>query len=160
MGWPIPARDRQAGGSQSQKGAISAPERHPLPHCKQAPLLTKTSWDSGWLTSAGRVTARDQLLRRSEHTAHLKRRAHCASRKRSSWDGGGDKTHPYLGETALTKHLVACATWTWEGQKTQAQPSLCLCGVPENLNLSGLDLGSACNPGPTSDSSLADQPRA
>ena len=25
----------------------------------------------------------------------------------------------------------------------QAQPSLCLCGVPMNLNLSGIDLGSA-----------------
>ena len=31
--------------------------------------------------------------------------------------------------------------------KTQAQPSLRLCGVPENLNLSGLGLGSACNSG-------------
>ena len=35
----------------------------------------------------------------------------------------------------------------------QAQLSLCLCGVPENLNLSGLDLGSARNPGPALDSS-------
>ena len=87
------------------------------------------------------------------HTSHLRRRAHRISRKRSGWDGGDDKTHPYLGEMALAKHLVACATWTWEGQKTQAQLSLRLCGVPENLNLSGLDLGSACNQGPASDSS-------
>ena len=35
----------------------------------------------------------------------------------------------------------------------QAQLSLCLCGVPEYLNLNGLDLGSAYKPGPTSDSS-------
>ena len=35
----------------------------------------------------------------------------------------------------------------------QAQSSLRLCGVPENLNLSGFDLGSALNPGPASDSS-------
>ena len=35
----------------------------------------------------------------------------------------------------------------------QAQSSLHLCGVPEYLNLSGLDLGSAYNPGPASDSS-------
>ena len=35
----------------------------------------------------------------------------------------------------------------------QAQPSLRLCGVSKNLNLSSLDLGSACKPGPTSDSS-------
>ena len=34
----------------------------------------------------------------------------------------------------------------------QAQLSLRLCGVPENLNLSGFDLGSALNPEPASDS--------
>ena len=39
-------------GSQSQKGAIAAPERHYLPNCKQASLLTKTSWGSGQPTSA------------------------------------------------------------------------------------------------------------
>ena len=33
----------------------------------------------------------------------------------------------------------------------QAQQSLCLCGVPENLKLSSLDLGSAHNPGPALD---------
>ena len=43
----------QAGeGSQSQKGEIMASERHYLPNCKQASLLTKTSWDSGRSTSA------------------------------------------------------------------------------------------------------------
>ena len=35
----------------------------------------------------------------------------------------------------------------------QALPSLRLCGLLEYLNLSGLDLGSAYNPGPASDSS-------
>ena len=54
----------------------------------------------------------------------------------------------------LTKHLVTWAAWTWEGHKTQAQPSLHLWGLPEYLNLSGLDLGSAYNPWPASDSSL------
>ena len=39
-------------GSQSWKGAIAAPERHYLPNCKQASLLTKTSWGSGQSTSA------------------------------------------------------------------------------------------------------------
>ena len=52
-----------------QAGAISAPERHPLPNCKQTPLLTKTSWDSGWLTSAGRIAVRDPLPRRG--TGHI-----------------------------------------------------------------------------------------
>ena len=39
-------------GSQSQKGAITALERHYLPNCKQASLLTRTSWGSRWSTSA------------------------------------------------------------------------------------------------------------
>ena len=64
------------------------------------------------------------------------------------------------GESALAKHLVTRAAGTWEGHKTQAQPSLCLCGVPEDLNLSGLDLGSARNPGPALDSAPAEQPGA
>ena len=74
-------------GCQSLKGAIVTPERHPLPNFKQDPLLTKSSWDSGRLTSA----ARDQLLRRD--MAHLRRRTHCTPRKPSGWDGGGNKTH-------------------------------------------------------------------
>ena len=41
-----------------------------------------------------------------------------------------------------------------KGTKKHAQLSLCPCGVPENLNLSGLDLGSAQNAGPALDSAL------
>jgi len=54
----------------------------------------------------------------------------------------------------LAKHLVASAAQTWKGHKTQVRLSLRLSGVPENLNLNlnGLDLGSAHNPGPASDS--------
>ena len=58
-----------------------------------------------------------------------------------------------LGATRRAKDLVTGAVQTWDGCKMQAQPSLCLCGVPENLNLSCLDLGSARKPGPASDSS-------
>ena len=54
---------------------------------------------------------------------------------------------------SVYQYLVTWAARTWEGHKTQAQPSLCLWGVPEYLNLSSLDLGSAYNPGPASDSS-------
>ena len=81
-------------------------------------------------------------------------------RKLSGWDQGGDKTHRLPGESVLAKHLVAWAAQTWERHKMPAQPSLRLCGVPEHLNLSGLDLASARNPGPASDSSTAEQPKA
>ena len=65
-----PTRVRQVGGSQRQKGANSAPERHPLLNCKQALLLTKSSWDSVWLTSTGRVTAR--VAPQKRYIAHLR----------------------------------------------------------------------------------------
>ena len=54
----------------------------------------------------------------------------------------------------LAKHLVTWDAQTWEGHKTQVQWSLLLWGLPEYLNLSGLDLGSTYNPGPASESSL------
>ena len=39
--------------------------------------LTKTPWDSGWLTSAGRVAARDQIPRRDiGHTGDGHTRCH------------------------------------------------------------------------------------
>ena len=124
-----------------------APERHPLPNCKQALLLTKTSWDSGWLTSAGRVIARDQP---PEDTHGTPEKALPLYTQKTEHQGWGRRK---VTATTLAKHLVILAAQTWEGHKMQAQPSLCLCGVPEYLNLSGLDLGSAYNPGPASDSS-------
>ena len=58
-----------------------------------------------------------------------------------------------------TAHMGECihqapGRLSWEGHKRQAQLSLCVCGVPENLNLSGLDLRSAYNSEPASDISL------
>ena len=92
--------------------------------------------------------------------AYLRRCSLCTPRKLSDWDRGSDKMQPpmagpWLGGvgTAFKNHLVTWAARTWEGHKTQAQPSLSLCGLPENLNLSGLDLESACNPRPATDSS-------
>ena len=150
---PPPETGRQGvGGNQSQKGAMVAPERHHLPNCKQALLLTKTTWDSGWSTSAGRVAARDQLPRRdTRHTWEGASIVH--SENQAAGTGEAIRCTPYLGVTALTKDLVTWAARTWEGHQTQAQPSLHLCGAPENLSLSNLDLGSKCNPGPASDSS-------
>ena len=64
------------------------------------------------------------------------------------------------GESELTKHLVTWAAGIWERQKTQAQLTLHLCEVPENLTMSGLDLGTTHNPWPVLDSSPAEQPGA
>ena len=118
-------------------------------------LITKSPWHPGRLTTAGRAAARDQFSRGdTQHTWQGTPAAHPGNRVA----GTGEvirRTVP--GESALTKHLVAWAVRTWEGHKTQAQPSLCLCGVPKNLNLSVIDLGSACNPEPALDSFRAEQ---
>ena len=101
------------------------PERHHLPNCKQASLLTKTSWDSGWSTSTGRVTGRVSSQKR--HTAHLRSCAGCTPRKQSSRDGGGDKSQPSTG-----------------GDHARQAPG----------HLSCSDLGSAQNAGPTQSAPL------
>ena len=128
-----------------------APERQPIPNCKQTSLLTKTSWDSGQSTSAGKVAARSASQKR--HRAHLRRPAHCTPRKLSGWDGEGDKSQPSTAGDYTLQGPGHLSCSDLGRTQTQAQPSLHLCGVPENLNLSGLDLGSACKPGPTSDGS-------
>ena len=139
-------------GQPERERGQSAPERHPLPNCRQTLLLTKTSWGSGWWTSARRVTARDQLPRiDTRHTQEGVPVAH--PENRAAGTGEGLSRSLQLGATLRAKHLVTWAARTRDGRKTQAQPSLSLCGGPENLNLSGLDLGSAYKPGPASDSS-------
>ena len=91
------------------------------------------------------------------HKAHLRR---CSTAYPGNWAAGTREVirwHHPPGESVLAKHLVTWTAWTWEGHKTPAQMSLCLCGVPENLNLSGLDLGRVRNPGPALGSSPAEQ---
>ena len=145
--------ERQVGNSQSWKVVISAPETaSPTKLLASSQLLTKSSWDPGWLTYSGGVAVRDQFPRRDTWP---------------TWDGASTE-HPgnrvagtgkvirhttQPGESVLVKHWVTWAAQTWEGDKMQALPSLYLCGVPKNLNLSGLDLGRAHNPGTASDSS-------
>ena len=79
--------------------------------------------------------------------AHMRWCSCSTPRKPSGWDGGGDKTHQAPGRLSCLDLGRA---------QNEAQPSLRLCGVTQNLNLSGLDLGSAHNPGPTLDSSPAE----
>ena len=130
MDWPIPHR-RQAGeGSQSQKREIVAPERHHLPNCKQASLLTKTSWDSGSVDirlrgapivhPENRAAGTGEAINHSDHTRQTPGHLSCSDLQRAQ-NAGPTKSAPL--------------------RSTQ------------DLNLSGLDLGSAYNPGPAPDSS-------
>ena len=103
---PSPIKDRQREQPELE-GAITAPEMHPVPNCKQTLLLTKTSWDLGWSTSTGRVAARDQFPRRD--TRH--RCAGCTPRKLSSSDGRGDTLEPSIVDESAHQApgLLSCS---------------------------------------------------
>ena len=157
---PLPETERQVDDSQSWKGAILAPEMASATKLRAgSQLLTKSTWDPGQLTSTRRVATRDQLPRGdTRHAWDGTPTAHPGNRAAGTREVIRCTTPP--GESALAKHLVTWTAWTWEGHKTQAQPSLHLYGIPKKLNLSGLDLGGARNPGPALDNSPAEQPGA
>ena len=143
----------QTGANRSQKGANLAAEiASPTTLQTGFQFLTKTSWDSGQLPSTGRVTARDQLPRRD--TRHTRDGPACCHPGNEEAE-----TRDVRRCTGCLRRLHLPSTWSPEllgpgkGTKMQAQLSLRLRGLPENLNLSGLDLGSARNPGPASDNS-------
>ena len=119
-----------------------APERHHLPNCKQAPLLTKTPWNSGRSTSTGRVAARDQLPRGD--TQHTRK--------------GAPVVHPEnraAGTGEAISHSLP-STWSPEllglGKGTKRRLNQ-VCAFVEYLNLICLDLASAFKPVQASDSS-------
>ena len=87
------------------------------------------------------------------HMAHLRRCAGCTPRKLSSRDGGDGKLQPSIGgdHTRQAHGHMSCSDLGRAQNSTQTSQSLC--GVPEYLNLSGLDLGSAYNIGPASERS-------
>ena len=79
--------------------------------------------------------------------AHLRRRApSCTPRKPSGRDGGGDKSQRLCSPSTWSPELLG----HWEGTKRWPNQ---VCASEEYLNLNGLDLGSAQNPGLASDSS-------
>ena len=117
-------------GSQSWKGAIAAPERHYLLNCKQASLLTKTSWGSGQSSSSwegalivhpeNRAAGMGEVISLSDHTHQTPHHPNCSE----------------LGRAQSAGPMESAPLRT-----------------TECLNLRGLDLGGACSPGPASDGS-------
>ena len=78
----------------------------------------------------------------------LRRCTGCTPRKPNTRDEGGDKSQRPCSPNTWSPELLG------PGKGTKHRPNRSvLWGLPEYLNLNGLDLGSACNPGPASDSS-------
>ena len=159
---PSPTGGRETRGQQPEldgKGQTQLQRWHPLPNCNQAHSCLASLLDPGQLTSARKVTTRDQLPRGdTQHTWVIVPTVYPGNR--AAGNGEVVRHTVPLRECVLAKHVVTWAAWTLERHKVQAQMSLCLCGVPEKLNLGGLVLGSARNPGPALDRSLAEKPGA
>ena len=106
-----------------------------------------------WMVDIRRESRSQRSAPQKRHMAHLRKHAPCTPRKPSGGDGGGGKSQPSTGGDCACQapsHL-SCSDLGWA--QNAGPTKLFLCGVPKNLNLSGLNLGSACNPGPASDSS-------
>ena len=131
----------EAGGRGERKGANSAPET-------ASPTKLQTGFQSQtkdflrfWMVDIHQegCSQRSAPRRETRHTG--------PARWKLRLGLGGGKSCCTWGE--CTNQAPGCLSCSdWGRHKTQAQPSLCLCGVPKNLNLSGLGLGSARNSGP------------
>ena len=121
---PSPPRGREAGLSQRQgSAATSATEMASSTKLwAGSQLLTKSSWDSGWLTPARRVTAWDQVYRGDiQHIWDGVLVAHLGNQEAGT--GEVIKTHgpPWTAHSPRT--------WSSElprsgkGHKTHAQPT-------------------------------------
>ena len=155
-----PAGGREAGERQQEpeRGKLGPRDSIPYQTASRLPVTNQVFLGPWTVDICWKCCSQRQAFQR-RHTVELRQRSHCTNKN------GAAGTEEVIrltvpGESALGKHLVTWAAWTWEGYKTQAQQSLCLCGVPENLNLSSVDLRSARNPGPTLESSPAEQPGA
>ena len=149
---PSSTRGSQAAGRQPEpeRGNLRPRDSILYQTASRLPVANQVFLGS-WMVDICQEGHSQRSAPQRRYMAQLRRCFHCAPR-------GGDKmSHPDR-KSVLTKHLVACAAQTWEGHKMQVQPSLHLCGVHKNLNLRGLDLGSACNPGPTWENTPAEQP--
>ena len=90
-------------GSQSWTGIIAAPERHYLPNWKQASLLTKTSWGSGWSTSTwdsalvvhpeNWVAGTGEAISRSNHAHQTPHHLSCSDLGRAQNEGPTESVH-------------------------------------------------------------------
>ena len=107
MDWPVSSEGgREAGGRQPglERGKLGPRDSIPYQTAKRLPVANQVFLGPVWLTSVGRVIARDQLSR--EDTRHTR----CAPRKPSGWDQGGDEMHCTWGKRAYqTPGHLSCS---------------------------------------------------
>ena len=170
---PRRPRDRPATARARRQGAAAAlaPEiTSSTKLWRGSQLLTMSSWDSGWLTSARSVTAWDQLPRGdTQHILDYAIVSHQGNRAAGTEEVR--KTHSAPGAVHLPSTQSPEMLWTWEGNrkhrpsgfvslwstwepewlsprnftKHRAHLGQCPCRAP--WSLSSVDLGSTCHLG-------------
>ena len=149
MDRPIPHGDSRWGQPDPEGGNHGPREASSTK--PQAGFVANQDFSGFWTVNICREGHSQRSAPQKRHTAHPRRHTPGTPRKLSGWNRGRDKSEPSTGDhyaCQVPGHL-SCSDLGW--CKTQAQPNLRLCRVSKNLR--GLDLGSAYNPGPTSDSS-------
>ena len=124
---------RQGSASASETGIVHQTE-------SRLPVSNHVFLES-WTVDICQESCSLRSAPQRRHMIPLRRCSHGAPRKLSGLDPVGNKDAWPTWDSVLAKHLVAWAAGTWEGHKTHVHPSLWLWGVPENPNLSSLDLG-------------------
>ena len=105
---PLLAAERQAGDSQSQKARGNLGPRDSILYqaVSRLPVANQVFLGSRTVDICQEDCSQRSAPQR-RHIEHLRWCFHCAPRKPSGWDWGGDKMHHPPGESVLTKHLVA-----------------------------------------------------
>ena len=122
--WPIP--HQRQGGRRATARARKA--RDILYQTASRLPVANRVFLGSWMVDICQEGRSQRLAPQRRHTAHLRLCSHCAPRKPSSWDGGGDK--PYRPN--WREHAPQVPGRLKGSYNTQAQLSLRLCGVPES----------------------------
>ena len=112
----------------------------------QAGFVANQDFSGFWTGDIHREGRSQRSAPQERHTAHLRRCTHCTPRKPSGRDAGGDKSQQQRSASTWSPELLGLG----KGTKRRLNQ---VCAFVEYLNLSGLDLASAFNPGQASDSS-------
>ena len=164
MDWPIPLwRQADRGGwgrGQPEPERGNCGPREASSTKLQAGFIDNQDFLGFWMADIHQEGQSQRSAPQKRHMTHLRRRACCTSRKLSGWEGRGIQTHPSPGGDCAHQapgHLNYFDLG--RAQNTGPTESVPL-GSTREPEPEQLRPGNCTQPGPTSDSSLAEQPRA
>ena len=121
-GHPPPEAGRQAGDSQSwrERGKLGPRDSILYQTASRLPGANQVFLGS-WTVDIRQEVRSQKSAPQRRRRAHLRQRSRCTSRKPSSWDLGGDKTHHTWGE--CTRQTPGCLSCSDLGRAQDAGPT-------------------------------------